>query len=158
MQIIHYDAPKYYPGKNIQGAVNSRLARDIRVLNVAGVDYTTLAKDESCCGLPLYLLGSDEFESQAAPEEDIVAETITEELTRTDKSDIKKMIAKEIEATLKSKNFKDKVSDEVSKDVKKNKELEKVVVEITRNVVTQLYKVLWMRRTFWRNSLKNTPA
>tara|TARA_R100000700_G_C3146591_1_gene126666 strand:+ start:470 stop:1129 length:660 start_codon:yes stop_codon:yes gene_type:complete len=100
----------------------------------------------------------DEFESQAAPEEDIVAETITEELTRTDKSDIKKMIAKEIEATLKSKNFKDKVSDEVSKDVKKNKELEKVVVEITRNVVTQLYKVLWMRRTFWRNSLKNVPA
>lgn len=83
---------------------------------------------------------------------------ITEELTRTDKSDIKKMIAKEIEATLKSKNFKDKVSDEVTKDVKKNKELEKVVVEITRNVVTQLYKVLWMRRTFWRNSLKNVPA
>ncbi len=37
----------------------------IKVLNVAGVDYTTLAKDESCCGFPLYLLGSDEFESQA---------------------------------------------------------------------------------------------
>ena len=100
----------------------------------------------------------DEFESQATTEDDMVAETLNEELTRTDKSDIKKMISKEIEATLKSKKFKDKVSDEVTKDVKKNKELEKVVVEITRNVVTQLYKVLWMRRTFWRNSLKNVPA
>ena len=100
----------------------------------------------------------DEFESQAAPEDEVVAEKINEELNRTDKSDIKKMISKEIEATLKSKGFKDKVADAVTKDVKKNKELEKVVVEITRNVVTQLYKVLWMRRTFWRNSLKNVPA
>ena len=83
---------------------------------------------------------------------------LKEELTRTDKSDIKKLIQKEIETSLKSKNFKDKVSDAVTKDVKKNPELEKMVVEITRNVITQLYKVLWMRRTFWRNSLKNTPA
>ena len=100
----------------------------------------------------------DDFESQEAPEDEVVAEKINEELNRTDKSDIKKMISKEIEATLKSKGFKDKVADAVTKDVKKNKELEKVVVEITRNVVTQLYKVLWMRRTFWRNSLKNVPA
>ena len=83
---------------------------------------------------------------------------LKEELTRIDKSDIKKLIQKEIETSLKSRNFKDKVSDAVTKDVKKNPELEKMVVEITRNVITQLYKVLWMRRTFWRNSLKNTPA
>ena len=89
---------------------------------------------------------------------DIEIEPLNEELTRIDKSDIKKLIQKEIETSLKSKNFKDKVSDAVTKDVKKNPELEKMVVEITRNVITQLYKVLWMRRTFWRNSLKNTPA
>ena len=71
---------------------------------------------------------------------------------------IKKLIQKEIETALKSTNFKNKVGDAVTKDVKKNKELEKVMVEISRNVITQLYKVLWMRRTFWRNSLKNTPA
>jgi len=47
----------------------------------------------------------DDFESQAAPEDEVVAEKINEELNRTDKSDIKKMISKEIEATLKSKGF-----------------------------------------------------
>ena len=85
-------------------------------------------------------------------------ESLNEELTRIDKSDIKKLIQKEIETALKSTDFKNKVGDAVTKDVKKNKELEKVMVEISRNVITQLYKVLWMRRTFWRNSLKNTPA
>jgi len=85
-------------------------------------------------------------------------EPLNEELTRIDKSDIKKLIQKEIETSLKSTTFKEKVSDAVTKDVKKNPELEKMVVEITRNVITQLYKVLWMRRTFWRNSLKNVPA
>jgi Fe-S oxidoreductase len=37
----------------------------IRALDAAGVDYTALATEESCCGFPLYLMGSDEFEPQA---------------------------------------------------------------------------------------------
>lgn len=37
----------------------------IRVLDGAGVDYTTLSVDENCCGFPLYLMGSDKFESNA---------------------------------------------------------------------------------------------
>ncbi|MGD8388155.1 MAG: FAD-binding and (Fe-S)-binding domain-containing protein [Desulfobacteraceae bacterium] len=34
----------------------------IKPLDAAGVDYTTLAMNEQCCGFPLYLAGSDEFE------------------------------------------------------------------------------------------------
>ena len=37
----------------------------IKALDAAEVDYTTLAMEESCCGFPLFLMGSDEFESQA---------------------------------------------------------------------------------------------
>jgi Fe-S oxidoreductase len=37
----------------------------IRALDAAEVDYATLATEESCCGFPLYLMGSDEFEDHA---------------------------------------------------------------------------------------------
>ncbi len=37
----------------------------IKPLDAVGVDYTTLSVEENCCGFPLYLMGSDEFEPRA---------------------------------------------------------------------------------------------
>jgi len=37
----------------------------VKTLDSAEVDYTTLATKESCCGFPLFLIGSDEFEPHA---------------------------------------------------------------------------------------------
>ncbi len=37
----------------------------IKPLDAAGVRYTALAADENCCGFPLYLMGSDQFEPHA---------------------------------------------------------------------------------------------
>ena len=37
----------------------------IKSLDAAGVDYTVLGAEEGCCGFPLFLMGSDEFESHA---------------------------------------------------------------------------------------------
>jgi glycolate oxidase len=37
----------------------------IKPMDAAGVDYTTLSTEESCCGFPLYLMGSDEFAPRA---------------------------------------------------------------------------------------------
>lgn len=37
----------------------------LKPLEAAGIDYTVLGEDEGCCGLPLYLMGSDEFKSHA---------------------------------------------------------------------------------------------
>jgi len=37
----------------------------LKPLDRAGVDYTTLAVEENCCGFPLFLMGSDEFETHA---------------------------------------------------------------------------------------------
>jgi len=35
----------------------------LKPLDAADVDYTVLGEDEGCCGLPLYLMGADNFES-----------------------------------------------------------------------------------------------
>jgi glycolate oxidase len=37
----------------------------IKPLDKAGVDYTTLSVEENCCGFPLFLMGSDDFETHA---------------------------------------------------------------------------------------------
>lgn len=37
----------------------------VQALEAADIDYTTLAVEEICCGFPLYLIGSDQFEHQA---------------------------------------------------------------------------------------------
>jgi Fe-S oxidoreductase len=37
----------------------------IKPLDAAEVDYTTLGTEEGCCGFPLFLMGTDEFEPHA---------------------------------------------------------------------------------------------
>ncbi len=37
----------------------------IKPLDTAGVDYTCLGTEEGCCGFPLFLMGTDEFEPHA---------------------------------------------------------------------------------------------
>lgn len=37
----------------------------LKPLDRAGVDYTVLGENEGCCGLPLFLMGSDDFEAHA---------------------------------------------------------------------------------------------
>jgi hypothetical protein len=73
---------------------------------------------------------------------------INENLTKTD-------ISKEIKVYMDTNTFKDKVEKIVKDRLKNDKELEDKVVEITKNVLTQLYKNLWVKRGMWRNSLTN---
>ena len=85
---------------------------------------------------------------------------INEALTPSDKSDIKVMIKKEIKDFLditRWSQFETKVKDIVKDSLKTNKDFENKVVEITRNVLVQLYKQLWTRRSFWANDLRNSP-
>jgi hypothetical protein len=70
----------------------------------------------------------------------------------------KKDVTKEISTFMDSKSFKDKVEKIVKDKIKSDKELEDKVVEITTNVLTQLYKTLWTKRGFWRNDLKNKAS
>jgi hypothetical protein len=76
---------------------------------------------------------------------------INENLTKTD-------VSKEIKVYMDSSTFKNKIEKIVKDKLKDNKELEDKVVEITKNVLTQLYKTLWVKRGMWQNSLSNKNA
>ncbi|MFP4036343.1 MAG: FAD-binding and (Fe-S)-binding domain-containing protein [Desulfobacteraceae bacterium] len=52
----------------------------LKPLDAAGVDYTTLAVEENCCGFPIYLMGSDEFEDHAVRLMERIRETGAKEL------------------------------------------------------------------------------
>jgi hypothetical protein len=73
---------------------------------------------------------------------------LNEELT---KSDVKKQISNYMDSV----EFRGKVERIVRDRIKNEKELEKKVVDITKNVITQLYKTLWTRRGMWQSQLKN---
>lgn len=86
--------------------------------------------------------------------------TLNEELSSSDKSDVKTLIRNEIREFLKmSRNdsFETMVKTMVKEYVKKDKDLEKHIVEINKNVLIQLYKTFYTRRNFWTSDLKNSP-
>jgi hypothetical protein len=73
---------------------------------------------------------------------------INEELSKSD-------IDRSIKVYMDSADFKNKIEKIVKDRIKNEQELETKVVEITKNVLTQLYKTLWNKRAFWRGSLTN---
>ena len=73
---------------------------------------------------------------------------IKEELTKSD-------VSKEIKVYMDSNEFKKKIEKIVKDRIKNEKELEDKVVDITSNVLTQLYKTLWVKRAVWKNNLSN---
>jgi len=79
---------------------------------------------------------------------ELIKKRLTEEFTKTDaKTEIKKYID--------SSEFKGKIEKIVKDRIKNEKELEDKVVDITKNVLTQLYKSLWIKRSVWKNMLSN---
>lgn len=77
---------------------------------------------------------------------------IKEALTKTDENKIGVMIRKEIKDAFGS-NLEKKVKDIVSKELKGSK-FEKEVIKISKDVLEQLYRELWLRRMFWKNAIK----
>ena len=79
---------------------------------------------------------------------DLIRQKLNEDMKKSDvKSEIKKYIN--------SSEFKTKIEKIVKDRIKNEKELEDKVVDITKNVLTQLYKQLWVKRAFWKNGLSN---
>jgi hypothetical protein len=73
---------------------------------------------------------------------------VNEDITKTD-------VTKQIKVYMDGSEFKNKVEKIVKDRIKNEKELEDKVVEITKNVLTQLYKTLWVKRNTWVNNLSN---
>lgn len=82
---------------------------------------------------------------------------LREELTRDDERKINNMVKDRIDKEMKKKDFEKKVKGILTKEIKDNKELEKKMEEVAANIVTQLFKTLWVRRNVWRTRLKNKP-
>ena len=77
---------------------------------------------------------------------------IKEALTKTDENKIGVMIRKEIKDAFGS-DLEKKVVNIVNKQIEGTK-FEKEVVKISKDVLEQLYRELWMRRMFWKNAIK----
>jgi hypothetical protein len=77
---------------------------------------------------------------------------IREALTKTDENKIGVMIRKEIKDSF-GGDLEKKVINIVNKEIKGTK-FEKEVVKISKDVLEQLYRELWMRRMFWKNAIK----
>jgi hypothetical protein len=73
---------------------------------------------------------------------------INEEISKTD-------IDQGIKTYINSADFKAKIEKIVKDRLKNDKDLENQTVEITKNVLTQLFKTLWNRRNTWLNGLSN---
>ncbi len=78
---------------------------------------------------------------------EFIKNRLNEELT---KSDIKQVLS--------DKLLSDKV-DKILKDkIKNDPDMEKFMVDISKNVLAQLYKTLWTKRNFWQSGLKNKES
>lgn len=77
---------------------------------------------------------------------------IKEALTKTDEKNIGIMIRKEIKDAF-GNDLEKKVKDIISKEIK-GTQFEKEVKEITKDVLEQLYRELWMRRMFWKAAIR----
>lgn len=78
-------------------------------------------------------------------------QNIRENLTKSD-------VSKELKVYLNTSEFKTKIEKIVQDRLKNNKELDDKVVEITRNVIIQLYKTLWVKRGVWVSGLSNKSS
>lgn len=76
---------------------------------------------------------------------------IREEITKSD-------VTKSVKTYLDSNEFNKKIEKIVKDRLKNDKALEDKVVEITKNVLTQLYKTLWVKRGVWINNLSNKSS
>lgn len=81
----------------------------------------------------------------------LIKQIIREALTKTDEKEIGIMIRKEIKDAF-GNDLEKKVKDIISKELK-GKPFEKEVKNISKDVLEQLYRELWMRRMFWKNGI-----
>ena len=84
-----------------------------------------------------------------------IKKILKEDLTCSDKAEIKKLAKKEFESFMKEADFKSKIEDIVKKQLKNDKPTQKEVAKISEKVLVQFYKTMWQRRSFWANKLDN---
>lgn len=82
---------------------------------------------------------------------------ISETFTQTDKSEIEKIVRKEIKDVLDDSKFKKKIKDYMDEE-HKSRDFEKKLVEVSKNVLVQLFKQMYNKRSVWTSGLSNDPS
>lgn len=80
-----------------------------------------------------------------------IKQILREDITKSD-------VTKEVKNFIDSAEFKAKIEKIVKDRIKNETALEDKVVEITKNVLTQLYKTLWTKRSVWKDNLSNKTS
>jgi histone H3/H4 len=78
-------------------------------------------------------------------------------LTNTDKTEIERIVRKEIKSFLGSntiQQYENKIVDKIKKEVRSGK-ISGDVSEIVTKVMKEFYKIMWTRRSFWEPTLRN---
>ena len=83
----------------------------------------------------------------------LIKQILKEDLSRTDKTEVKKLAKAEFESLIKGADFKTKIEDIVVKQMKTDKKSQKEIAKITQKVLVKLFKTFWVRRSFWANNL-----
>ena len=77
-----------------------------------------------------------------------IKQILREEFTKSDAE-------KDMKRYLDTTEFKNKIEKIVKDRIKNEKELEDKIVEISKNVLTQLYKTLYNKRSIWQSGISN---
>lgn len=83
---------------------------------------------------------------------------LTESDQLTD-GDVERIAKKSIKTYLesgRSAELENKIKTAVRQMAKNDKMFQDAIVEISRNVIVQLYKALWTKKSFWVNDLRNS--
>ena len=83
-----------------------------------------------------------------------VKKLLTEELSSSDKSEIKDMFKKELDKFMKSKELKDIIEDEIYNAVSKDKKTREEVADIYKKITKELYKDLSINNAYIIDRLK----
>ena len=88
--------------------------------------------------------------------EDYLIINESSELTKSDVEQIAKRETKNFFASSRSPELENRVKQIVKNMIKNDANIERIMVNVAKNVLVQLYKALWTKRSFWANDLKNT--
>jgi len=75
-------------------------------------------------------------------------------ITASDKKEIETLIKKELKDFLNTTQA-NKIVIKMIQDELGSKKMDAKIVDLASKVVVELFKTLWMRRSFWENPIKN---
>jgi nickel-dependent lactate racemase len=79
---------------------------------------------------------------------------LTEELSSSDKLDVKDLIKKELDKFIKSKELKDIIEDEIYNAVSKDKKTREEIADLYKKITKELYKDLSINNAYIIDRLK----